>query len=124
MGRLILVVLLLAGAVAINPTLRTYAQPYVQPALDPVFEWSARSRLREVARLMAADRAMNRALPAPRDFPEYLRRQFSTADGHQDPWGTPFYLQSSRRDAHVGSAGRDRTRNTADDLIVPLGPVR
>lgn len=124
MGRLLLVLLVLAGSVAINPKLRAHAQPYVQPALDPVFEWSTRSRLREIGRMMEADRAISRSAPSERDFPQYLRQQFSAGEGHLDSWGTPFYLQNGRQSRTVGSAGRDRTPRTADDLTVSLAPDR
>lgn len=120
MGRLLLILVVVLLAVAINPTLRGRAQPYVQPALNPVYEWSARSRVKEIARMLEADRTGGRDLPAAAEIPDYLRRRFSTADGHLDPWGTAYYLRPGRREATVGSAGRDRTPGTADDLTATL----
>lgn len=124
MGRLLLILLLVAGAVAINPTLRTHAQPYVQPALDPVYEWSTRSRLGEINRLLEADRAMGRSLPTSDEFSDYLRQQFLTGDGHLDSWGTPFYLRDGRRETTIGSAGRDGEPRTADDLTLAVAAGR
>lgn len=120
MGRWLLLLLGIAFAVAINPVLRERAEPYLQPALDPLYEWSARSRLGDISGALQAERALNHALPDARGFGGFLRAHFRGEQGALDPWGVPYYLREHRGRVTVGSAGRDRRPFTGDDLAVRL----
>jgi len=119
MGRFLLVLVVAAAALA-SPAVRARIQPYVQPALDPVYEWSARSKLKEVARMIGTERASGRGVPAPREFTRFMERRYRGADGTLDPWGSPYYLEAGRGGTVIGSPGRDRTRGTADDIVEPI----
>lgn len=120
MGRVLLVLLLAAAALA-SPAVRGRVKPYVQPALDPVYEWSTRSRVKEIARMIQTDRAAGRSTPTPKNFAEFLRRRYPGDGGATDPWGVPYYLVKGRTGTTaVGSAGADGVRGTADDILAPL----
>ena len=119
MGRLLLLLLVVAFVVAINPSLRAKAAPYVQPALDPLYAWSAKGKVQDIAQALEGERTAGRAVPGPREFEDFLRRHYVEADAHLDPWGTPYFLKRERGAVRVGSAGTDRRPHTADDLLSP-----
>jgi hypothetical protein len=120
MGRLLLVILVAAAALA-SPDVRAWLQPHVQPALDPVYEWSTRSRVSEIARVLNTEKASGRAVPDAKAIQGFLETRFP-GGGSLDPWGTPYYLRTERRRGQfVGSAGRDLVPGTADDIRKPLG---
>lgn len=121
MGRVLLVLLIAAAALA-SPDVRGRLKPHVQPALDPVYEWSARSKVREIVRMIQTERAAGRAAPTPKTFTDFLEKQYPGA-GALDPWGSPFYLRKGRAETVVGSPGKDGARGTADDILEPL-PAR
>lgn len=115
MGRLVLG-LLAAALLLTSSDVRAWLAPRAQPALDPVYEWSARSRVRQIARLVETRSATGHPPPTTRDFPELLARHFGREGGALDPWGTAYYLERGRREVVVGSAGRDREPGTGDDV--------
>ncbi len=115
MGRFLLLILVAVLALA-SPVVRSRLQPYLRPALDPVYEWSARSKVRELARLIESDRTAGKPSPKPREFSAFIRRHYGDEGAGVDPWGVPFYLKRNRGTLVVASAGRDGTRGTADDI--------
>ncbi|HEV2146670.1 MAG TPA: hypothetical protein VGR37_04570 [Longimicrobiaceae bacterium] len=115
MGRILLVFVIAAAALA-SPDVRAWLKPHVQPGLDPVYEWSARSRVSEVARMIQTEKAAGRSIPNPKTFGDFLERRFRGADGAMDPWGAPYYLKKERDRTVIGSAGRDGIPGTADDI--------
>ena len=119
MGRVLFVLVIAAAALA-SPAIRARAQPLVQPALDPVYEWSTRSKVSEIVRMLKTEKAAGRSFPEPRAFTGFLEKRYP-GGGSLDPWGTPYYLKTERRGGTwVGSAGRDATPGTADDIRQPL----
>lgn len=102
-----------------TPGVRQWLAPYVQPALDPVYEWTARSRVQEISRFLQTRAATGKQLPAPKGFAGFLDDQ-SGKDASLDPWGSPYYLKRERTALSVGSAGRDRQPGTADDILAPV----
>jgi|DewCreStandDraft_2_1066082.scaffolds.fasta_scaffold00081_49 hypothetical protein len=126
MGRLLLVLVLAVGLVALSPPLRRRAEPYVRPALqrvlDPVYRWQTRSRVQELARYLAAQSAAGVDFPSPQEFPSLYRRLYPGENG-LDPWGHPYQLRAVDRNVWVvASNGPDGQRNTPDDIV--SGPVR
>ncbi|CAN5317070.1 hypothetical protein BH23GEM4_BH23GEM4_25270 [soil metagenome] len=119
MRRLILFLIVGAVGVAITPSLRQralpYVEPYAKPALDPLFAWKTRSDLAEIARLLDTSRAMGQPLPEPGDFSAFLTRAMGE-EGELDPWGNRYYLRKQRRQNVVGSPGPDSQPGTADDI--------
>lgn len=119
MGRLFLALIVASFIVAINPTLRSMAQPYFQPVLDPLYEWTARNDVKEYIQELSALESTGRPLPTKDTFTEFLLRRYSTESSTLDPWGTPYFLNVKRNTYVVGSAGRDMERGTADDVLSP-----
>lgn len=117
MSKLFSLLLLVVGAVVLVPSLRTRAIPHVQPAIDPFYEWSARNRVKEIVTLLQRETTLGRPIPDSRDLPGFLARHDYKKDAGNDPWGTPFYIRSTRASYTVGSAGRDRSVNTTDDIL-------
>lgn len=116
MSKLLGILLLLIGAVVLVPALRARAIPHMQPVLDPFYEWSARNRVNSIVGLVREEESLGRALPNPRSFPAFVDERDHQKGAGTDPWGTPFYLRLTRTTYVVGSAGRDRIPNTADDI--------
>jgi hypothetical protein len=116
-----LVVLVIAVAVLVPPV-RERVKPYLQPAIDPVYESNARTRVKEITRLLKRVEASGRQVPSPRDFARFVESEDMRQNASLDPWGTPYYLVATRRDYRVGSAGRDRRQGTADDILADPEP--
>lgn len=115
--------LIVAAVLLATPGVRQWLAPYAQPLLDPVHEWSTRSRVEEISRLLQARVAGGHPLPTPRTFSDFLLAEYRRDDDAVDAWGTPYYLRVERLRTVVGSAGRDRTPGTADDILTPV-PTR
>ena len=124
MSKLLGILLLLIGAVVLVPALRVRAMPHMQPVLDPFYEWSARNRVNSIAGLVREEETLGRALPSPRGFSAFVDERDHQKGAGTDPWGTPFYLRLTRRTYVVGSAGKDRIPNTADDILSAAQPRR
>lgn len=122
MGR-VLWGLIVAAVLLATPGVRQWLEPYAQPLLDPVYEWSTRSRVEEISRLLQARTAGGHVLPTPRAFSDFLRAEYRRDADAVDAWGTPYYLRAERLQTVVGSAGRDREPGTADDILTPV-PAR
>ena len=103
-----------------NPSARAWLRPHLAPALDPAYEWSVRSRVSEIARMIEADRAAGRFLPPPGEIDAYVERQYRQGGSGLDPWGSPYRLVRERAGARVVSAGRDAIPDTEDDIRSPL----
>lgn len=117
MGRLLLLVAALAAAA--NPSVRARLAPHVEPFLDPVHEWSARYRVGEISRVLAAETARGNPLPGDAELRRFLEVRYPGTLPPLDPWGSPYYLRRDRWDSRVGSAGRDRRPGTRDDILSP-----
>lgn len=130
-SRLLLLLLLFVAAM-MTPSLRAqilprvgpYVEPVVKPVRDPVYTWSASSRVKEIARKLQANMSHGGSLPEPRLFTAYLRGEYQGADGALDAWGTPIHLQINPTEARVVSAGRDQVLNTADDIVSGAIPLQ
>jgi hypothetical protein len=123
MGRIIWA-LLIGGALLATPQVREWLAPRAQPLLNPVYEWSAHSRVKEIARLLETRRSAAKPLPTTRTFSAFLKEEFVREDATLDPWGTPLYLRKQRGALVVGSAGRDGEAATADDITASVATGR
>lgn len=117
MSKLLGFLILAIGTVVLVPALRERAMPYVAPALDPFYSWSARNRVGEIVNLLQEEETLGRSIPTPREFARFVDRRDFQKGASLDPWGTPFYLHLTRRTYVVGSAGKDRLPRTADDIL-------
>jgi hypothetical protein len=119
MGRIFWILVFALVAVLTIPPLRERARPQIEFALNPIYRWEAKNRVNELYRVLERERAQGAPIPQPRDFHAFLAREGSSAD--VDPWNQPFYLATTRRSYQVGSAGPDRQRGTADDILSRTG---
>lgn len=119
MFRLIGIIIVVCGAIAMVPPLRERAMPYVQPALDPVYTWSARSQVSHIVELLKQEESLGRPLPDTKGFTEFVQRRDFQKDAAFDPWGSEYYIRKSRKTYYVGSPGKDRVAGTADDIVSP-----
>lgn len=118
MRRLPLFLAALAAVVLISPPLRARAAPLVRPIADPFFSWTTRDRVDRLAFEVGREAARRGEEPTPWDFQRVLRRMYgSRHDARLDPWGTPYSLRSAGGRFRVLSAGPDRRRGTADDIV-------
>lgn len=132
MKKLFLFLVIAAGAIGSVPPLKERAQPFYGPvleraadvldpvlsrALDPVFRWSARNETEQLIRLIEEQENAGQPLPRPTQFSRFIEENNLSGRGANDPWGSPYYLQLTRREIRVGSAGADLTRDTPDDVV-------
>lgn len=119
MGR-VLLALVIGVALLATPQVRAWLAPRAQPLFDPVYEWSANSEVKEIARRIEIRRSTGKPLPTTRTWARFLETEISGDDPTLDPWGTPYYLRRERGALVVGSAGRDRRAGTEDDVTVSV----
>jgi hypothetical protein len=124
MSRIILLILCLVAAVVMVPALRERARPHIQPALDPIYEWNARNRVKEIANLVKRADATGRLPEKDALFPQFVESEDTRMNASIDPWGSQYYMLTSRTGFRVGSPGRDRTRNTTDDILSAELPLK
>jgi hypothetical protein len=118
----ILVLGLIAAVLSVaHPDVREYLKPHVEQVLNPVYVWSANSRVTDFHRRLEADMERGRQVPSDSALHVYLERAFPGVD-LTDPWGTPYFLANEHNSVRVASAGPDRARGTADDILSP--PIR
>jgi hypothetical protein len=117
MSRIFWLIVALIAAVVLVPPLRERAKPHLQPVLDPMYEWNARNRVKEIHQLVKRADVMGRQMPTRNDFAQFVEMEDMKENASIDPWGTPYYLVPSRTGFRVGSAGRDRQVGTADDIL-------
>jgi len=124
MSRIFLLILCLIAAVVMVPALRERARPHLQPVLDPIYEWNARNRVKEIANLVKRADAMGRLPSGQTEFPQFVENEDTRVNASIDPWGSQYYMVTSRTGFRVGSPGRDRVRNTTDDILSTELPLR
>jgi hypothetical protein len=117
MSRIFGLLLLLIITVLLVPPIRQRARPYMQPALDPVYEWSAKNRVKTLVELMREEEMLGRHVPTAREFSAFVENRDSQRDASLDPWGNPYYLRMLRKGYYVGSSGRDQIPGTPDDIV-------
>jgi hypothetical protein len=115
--KLFLLLVIAVAAVVMVPQLRERVWPKVQPAFNPVYEWSARSRVNEIRDLVKRADAMGHTPPAGAAFDDFVDREDMQGNASEDPWGTPYYIMFSGNSFQIGSAGKDREPGTDDDIV-------
>lgn len=117
MSRLTGLLLLLLLVILLFPPVREELKPYAKPVLDPVYEYSAKNRVKTLLKLVQEEEILGRPMPTPRNFAAFVEQRDLQENASQDPWGQPYYLRVLRRGYYVGSPGRDMVRFTPDDIV-------
>src|SRR5262249_43284396 len=88
--------------------------PKVQPALNPLYEWSAKTRVNEIRDLVKRADAIGHPVPETGpEFAAFVDREDMQQNASEDPWGVPYYIVFNGASFQVGSAGKDRSRAPA-----------
>ena len=123
MGKITLLILLVGVFALINPSMRErampYARPYLEKGLAPVYEYSVKTRTKDIARRLQEAAAAGEQMPTPAEFSNFLVRYYNGVDADLDPWGQPYYLRGSDMQYRAVSAGPDRAPDTGDDIYSP-----
>jgi hypothetical protein len=112
-----------AAVVALVPPVRERVWPRLQPALNPVYEWNARTRVNDIRDVVKRADATGRNIPTGTAFAQFVDSEDMQEDASLDPWGTPYYILLDRATFQVGSAGKDREPGTADDILSTPEPL-
>jgi hypothetical protein len=111
------------AVVALVPPVRERVWPKLQPALNPVYEWSAENRVNELRGVVKRADAIGRNVPTGDAFAQFVDSEDMQENASIDPWGTPYYIAVSGVTFQVGSAGKDRTPGTEDDILSRPEPL-
>ena len=113
-----------AAVIVLVPPVRERVWPKLQPALNPVYEWNARTRVNDIRDLVKRADATGRPVPsAPIEFAHFVDSEDMQQDASIDPWGTAYYIVFDRATFRVGSAGKDRQYGTTDDIFSNPEPL-
>lgn len=123
MGKITLLILLMGVFALINPSVRErampYARPYIEKALNPVYEYSVKTRTKDIARRLQEAAAAGDPMPTPAEFSNFLIHHYNGAEADLDPWGEPYFLRGNDIQYRAVSAGPDHTPDTGDDIYSP-----
>jgi hypothetical protein len=123
-SKLFWLLLAVVAAVVLVPSLRQKVWPKVQPAMNPVYEWSARSRVDELRGLIQRNDALGHTVPTGDEFDTFVDHEDTQENASIDPWGTPYYIVINRDNTfQIGSAGKDRQPGTDDDILSDPAPM-
>ncbi len=117
MGKIFMLVLVALAAVVLVRPLREKVRPHVQFAFDPFYQWSAENAVNDLSGLVKQQDQLGRPIPSAREFPQFVEHEAFQDNASVDPWGSQYYLLRTKTGFRVGSPGKDRRRNTADDVL-------
>ncbi len=113
-GKLFLIILVVLGVMMAVPSTRAMMEDRARPVADGLKAKLVPRRLEVMADQLEV--RVGRGESFPNNWEGWLRRDFSGAP--EDPWGTMYYLQTTRSGFTVGSNGPDGKQNTDDDIKV------
>lgn len=122
-SKLFWALVLAVAVVVLVPPVRQRVWPKLQPALNPIYEWNAKTEVNEIRGLVKRADAMGRTVPTGEGFSAFVNQEAMQQDAGTDPWGTPFYISISGNQFRVGSAGKDRQLGTTDDILSNAEPL-
>jgi hypothetical protein len=109
--------------VVLVPPVRERVWPKLQPALNPVYEWNARTRVNDIRDVVKRADSTGRTIPTGEGFAHFVDTEDMQQDASIDPWGTPYYLVLNGPSFQVASAGKDRQAGTGDDILSKPEPL-
>src|SRR3982751_618986 len=80
------------AVVALVPPVRERVWPKLQPAFNPVYEWSAKNRVDEIRGVVKRADALGRPVPTGDAFVQFVNSEDMQENASIDPWGSPFYI--------------------------------
>ncbi len=114
LGKIILLVVLALGISLAVPSTRAIVMEKAAPVMNGVKAKLVPSRLETMADQLEV--RVSRGEGFPSSWESWLRREYSGVP--EDPWGSFYYLQVSRRSFTVGSMGPDGVEGNEDDMTV------
>lgn len=114
LGKIILVLVVVLGLAMAVPSTRHGLMEAAAPVMNGFKAKLVPRHLEAMADQLQA--RVNRGQGFPASWESWLQRDFSGVP--TDPWGNLYYLQSSRRNFTVGSAGPDGVQGNEDDIRV------
>lgn len=129
--KFLLVLILGLGVVFGVPSLRAKVMPKIEPVLtklglgdrlaNPIKRRTAENEMRVIVQKLEEDILEKRKkLPTEKTFPQWVYANTRLAKRGVDPWGNKYYLSRLGQQMEVGSNGPDSTRNTEDDVRLPV----
>lgn len=116
--KIFLALVIAVAVVVLVPPVRQKVWPKVQPAFNPLYEWSARTRVDEISDVVKRADSLGRSVPADGvAFAAFVDSEDMQQDASKDPWGTPYYIVFNGQSFQVGSAGKDLQPGTDDDIL-------
>lgn len=117
-SRLFWLAVLLVIFAMLVPPVREKVWPKVQPAFNPLYEWNAKNEVNEIRDIVKRADAVGKPIPLdPGAFSAFVTTESMQEAAAEDPWGTPFYISVNGMSFQIGSAGKDRVPDTADDIL-------
>lgn len=110
-------VVIAVAVVVLVPPVRQRVWPKVQPVFNPIYEWSARTRVNEIRDIVKRADATGRPVPTGDQFDAFIDSEDSQENASLDPWGNGYYIVISGNTFQIGSAGKDGTPGSDDDIL-------
>lgn len=128
MGRFLLYLLIVIGAITSVPALRMRAEgpasaayahvaPLLKKVSDPVRVALTEREEHVIVAKLKELHDTNTPLPLPISFPDWVHENVTVGT---DAWGNDYYLLMRRDSTYVGSMGMDQEQDTDDDILLPL----
>ncbi len=126
MLRLVVYTLILIGAIASVPALRSRAsgpasvvyghmRPYILEVVDPIKEQLTEREEHAIMGGLKEVHDSGHPLPTPEQFQKWLNDNLTVG---RDPWDNQYFLMTRDKVLYVGSNGRDQLRSTDDDILL------
>ncbi len=117
MGKILILLILLAGAAFYHPQTRPFMLEFLDPVVTPLLRWQTGREMEEIARELALIVREGQKLPTRgRDFQEWLDRNFHGGSS-LDSWGNIYELRTWPDSFGIVSRGPDQEIGTPDDLM-------
>jgi hypothetical protein len=122
-AKLFWLILIAIAVVVLVPSVREKVWPKLTPALNPLYEWSARNRVDEISLEVKRADATGRTVPGGDAFPAFLDADAMQEHASIDPWGNPYYIVFGNNSFQIGCNGKDGQPGTEDDILSATAPI-
>ncbi len=116
-GKLFLLVLIVFAVAITIPKTRAMIEEQAAPTINKYKAKIVPGRLKTMVDQLVVKVNQGQPLPSGKnDWAGWLHRDYSSDPN--DPWGHPYYMDTSRDGFTVGSMGPDGTKGTRDDITL------